>query len=224
MCFLTRRWAGHSAGTSRTGPWVLSCPSGASRIIKSDLFIWHSRGGHAILHKGYCLLSLLSECSCVQFIIILATQVFSCVYDIICFIFAMRFGNTLDKTLQEYQYNLVCLFSSEAESAVGLKPGEHFNYNHSITTLWFKVTGWIAARDFWGWGGWCMPTITCNDPLIPCYSTHSWCSWFFMALLCSKSSLLITENHNIIILRKNIFSHTFYRQLLDGAEVLNSSL
>ena len=171
MCFLTRGWAGWSAVTSRTGPWALSCLSGASRIIKSNLFNWHSRGGHAILHRGYCLLSLLSECSCVQFIIILATQVFSCVYDLICFIFLMRFGNSLDIALLEYQFNLVCLFSSEAESAAGLKPGEHFNYNHSITTLCFKFTEVDCRKGFRGKH---MPTITRNDPLIPCYSTHSW--------------------------------------------------
>lgn len=172
MCFLTCGWAGWSAGTSRTGPWVLGCLSGASRIIKSNLFIWHSRGVHVILRKGYCLLSLLSECSCVQSIIISATQVFSCVYDIICFIFVMRFGNSLDKALLDYQYDLVCLFSSEAKGAVGPKPGEHFNYNHSITTLCFKVTEVDCCRGFEG--GPRMPTKTCNDPLTPCYSTHSW--------------------------------------------------
>lgn len=61
MCFLTCGWAGWSAGTSRTGPWVRSCLPGASRIINWNLFIWHSRGDHAILHEGYCLLSLLSD-------------------------------------------------------------------------------------------------------------------------------------------------------------------
>lgn len=76
---------------------------------------------------------------CVQFIILLATQVLSCVYDIMCFIFIMRFANSLDVALSDYRHDLACLFSSETDSAVGLKPGEHFNYNHSITTLCFKV-------------------------------------------------------------------------------------
>lgn len=76
---------------------------------------------------------------CVQFIILLDTQVLSCVYDFMCFIFIMRFANSLDVALSGYQCNLVSLFSSETDSAVGLKPGECFNYNHSITTLCFKV-------------------------------------------------------------------------------------
>lgn len=33
VCFLTRGWAGWNVGISRTGPWVLCCLSGASRII-----------------------------------------------------------------------------------------------------------------------------------------------------------------------------------------------
>lgn len=51
----------------------------------------------------------------------------------------MRFANSLDVALSDYQRNLVGLFSSETDSAVGLKPGERFNYNHSITTSCFKV-------------------------------------------------------------------------------------
>lgn len=66
MCFLTRGWAGWSAGTSRTGPWVRRCLSGASSIINWNLFIWRSRGDHAILHEAYCLLSLLSEWLCLD--------------------------------------------------------------------------------------------------------------------------------------------------------------
>lgn len=76
---------------------------------------------------------------CVQFIILLDTQVLSCAYDFMCFIFIMRFANSLDIALSDYQRNLVSLFSSETDSAVGLKLGERFNYNHSITTLCFKV-------------------------------------------------------------------------------------
>lgn len=56
-----------------------------------------------------------------------------------CFIFKMRFGNSPSKALFDRQHDLVCLFSSEATGAAGLEPGEHFNYNHSITTLCFKV-------------------------------------------------------------------------------------
>lgn len=41
----------------------------------------------------HCCLNGLSNCLCVQFIILLAAQVYSRVYDIICFIFIMRFGN-----------------------------------------------------------------------------------------------------------------------------------
>lgn len=116
------------------------------------------------------MLSLLSERLCAWFIT-LAAQVFSRVYYIICFIFVMRFGNSLDKALLDYQHDLVCLFSSEAESAAGLKPGEHFNYNHSITTLCFKVREVDCRKG--SLGGKHMPTITQNDPLTPCYSTHS---------------------------------------------------
>lgn len=87
----------------------------------------------------HCCLNGLSECLHVQFIIILAAQVFSCIYDFICFIFVMRFGNSLDKALFDHQHGLVYLFSSESVGVAGLKPGEHFNYNHSITTLCFRV-------------------------------------------------------------------------------------
>lgn len=110
------------------------------------------------------------ECLCAQFIIILAAQALSRVYSIIYFIFAMRFGNSLDIVLLGYQHDLVCLFSSEAQGAAGLRPGEHFNYNHSITTLCFKVRE-VDCRK--GFGGKRMPTITRNDPSTPCYSTHS---------------------------------------------------
>ena len=128
-----------------------------------------------------------------EFIILLATQVFSCVYDIIFFIFVMRFGNSLDAALLNYQHNLVCLFFSEAHGAVWLKAGEHFNYNHSITTLCFKVKEVNCPK---GSEGKHMPTKTRNDPLTPCYSTHS----------CHpvRRGSEIIEN-NIIILRKNIF-------------------
>lgn len=77
MCFLTWGWTGWCAGTSRTSPWVHSCLSGASRIINRNLFIWHSRGDHAIMHEAYCLLSLLSEW--------LAWMLMCAVYCFICF-------------------------------------------------------------------------------------------------------------------------------------------
>lgn len=64
---------------------------------------------------------------------------FSRVNDMICFIFVMRFGNSPDGALSDHQDDLGCLFSSEIERAVGLRPREHFNYNHSITTLCFRV-------------------------------------------------------------------------------------
>lgn len=85
-----------------------------------------------------------------QFISLLATQGFSRAHDVICFTFPMRFGNSLDVALLDYQHDLACLFSSEAHGAVGLKPGEHFNYNHSITTLCFKVRE-VARRKGSGW-------------------------------------------------------------------------
>lgn len=130
---------------------------------------------------------------CVPFIILLATQVFSCVYGLICFILIMRFGNSLDAALLEYQHDLVCLFSSEAHGAVELKPGECFNYNHSITTLCFKVKEVDCHK---GSEGKHMPTITCNDPLPPCFSTHSWCP-------VPRDSEIIETS--IIALRKKIF-------------------
>lgn len=137
MCFLTWGWAGWSAGTSRTGPWALGCPSGAKQDYRLKPF--HLTRQNTAIVCYHCCLNGPSGCSCAQFIILLATQVFSCVYVIICFIFGVIFGNSLDKALLGYQHDLVCLFSSEAEGAVGLEPGEHFNYNHSITTLCFKV-------------------------------------------------------------------------------------
>lgn len=73
----------------------------------------------------------------------------------------MRFGNSVDVALLDNQHDLACLFSSEARSAVGLKPGEHFNYNHSITTLCFKVRE-VARRK--GSGVEHMPTITLSAP------------------------------------------------------------
>lgn len=112
-----------------------------------------------------CCLNGPSNCLCVQFIILLAAQVFSRLYDIICFIFIMRFGNPLDIALSDHQHDLVCLFSSDSDGAVGLKPGEHFNYNHSITTLCFQVKGVDCHKES---RGICMPTITCNYPSTPC--------------------------------------------------------
>lgn len=90
---------------------------------------------------------------------------FFIIYGAICFIFVMWFGNSLDKALLDNWHDLVCLFSSEANGAVGLKPGEHFNYNHSITTLCFKVKE-VDHRQ--GSEGKHIPTITWNDPLT-CY-------------------------------------------------------
>lgn len=97
-------------------------------------------GDCAILRKAYCLLSLLPEwLMCADFLLNWLFKCFSFVYDIICFIFVMRFSNSLDSALLGYHHNLVCLFFCEAEGSAGLKPREHFNYNHSITTLCFKV-------------------------------------------------------------------------------------
>lgn len=158
MCFLTWGWAGWSADTSRTGPWVLSCLSGARRIMNRNLFIWHNMGGRAVLHPACCLLSLLSEWLFLNAYVrsLLLYWPLKCfhVFMTICFIFTMRFGNSLDIALLDYQRDLVCLFSSEAEAAVGLKPGEHFNYNHSITTLCFKVRK-VHCREGSGGGNAC---------------------------------------------------------------------
>ncbi len=97
---------------------------------------------------------------------------FSCVYGVICFTFVMWFGNSLDTGLFARRHNLVCVFSSEADNVVGLKPGEHFDYSHSIETLCFKVK---AVDRCEGSEGKRVPTITRSDPFTPCYCTHSWC-------------------------------------------------
>lgn len=106
----------------------------------------------------------------------------------------VRFGNSLDIALLGYQHNLACLCSSETEGAAGLKPGEHFNYNHSITTLCFKVRE-VNGRK--GSGRKLMPTITPNDPSTPCYSTKAWSP--------GLRGLEIIKNNNIIILGKKCF-------------------
>lgn len=124
-----------------------------------------------------CLNGHLNAHVC-EFIILLAAQVFSRVHDVICFTPVMRFGNSLDMALLDYQHDLACLFSSEARGAVGLKPGEHFNYNHSITTLCFKVRE-VARRK--GSGAEHMPTITPSAPFD---------SLLFHTLLMSDSLLL----------------------------------
>lgn len=100
-------------------------PDTAAQIVLSCM--------RAIVCLHCCL-----NCLCVRFIALLA-QCFHVVLTLICFIFVMRFGNSLDVALLDYQRDLVCLFSSEAHGDLGPKPGEHFNYNHSITTLCFKV-------------------------------------------------------------------------------------
>jgi len=116
------------------------------------------------------------------------------------FTFVMRFGNSLAEALLDYQHDSLCLFSSVAEAAAGLKPGEHFNYNHSITTLCFKVRE-VDCRE--GSGVESMPTKTRNDPLTPCYSTLS------RFLHISE----IVENDNIHTWMKNIF---FLIRLIDS--------
>lgn len=143
MCFLAWGWTGWTAGTSRTSPWVLSCLSGASRITKLKPFPLMFVQGRSCCSA----LGLLFVITVVWMTFLNSIKVFLCIYDIMCFIFIMRFGSSPNKALFDRHHDLVCLFSSEATGAAGLEPG-----NILITTIQsqhcvLRSKRWIAVRD-----------------------------------------------------------------------------
>lgn len=106
----------------------------------------------------------------------------------------MRFSNSLDSALLGYHYNLVCLFFCEAEGSAGLKPREHFNYNHSITTLCFKV------RE-----------VDCRKGSGVETHAHNNKQWSFDSLLFSSLPevrlFIAEESHHVHIKEKYYFSY-----------------
>lgn len=151
MCFLAWRWAGWSVGTSRTDPWLFKLS--LRTLPHYELLEMTQQGPPRRPAQPLLLFVLtfctngLSKCWCAQCNILLDTWVFSQLYDIIGFIFGMRFGNSLPNVLFNYQGDWVCLSCSEATEPAGGELG-----NILITTIQsqhcaFRSQRWLATRD-----------------------------------------------------------------------------
>lgn len=152
----------------------------------------------------------LSECLYVQFIIILATQVLSQVDDMM-FCTRVVIWCLPGWGFVKLSTQFLCLFSSEAEDTERLQPGDRFNYNHSIPTLCSKVTE-VDRRK--GSEGKHITAITQDDPMTPCYSTHT---------NVSSSCFTSLSSNNISILR-NMFSCILWELLRGGRTMFTHSI